>query len=415
MLVRLGWRNLWRNTRRSLITVAGLGFAFGFLIVLIGFSRGLSLQLLRNGTELMVGHIQVHDAQYLPDRVLYNTIGGRDGTDWRALIARLRQHRAVRQAAPRVYTFGLLSTGARSAGGQLVGVDPAAEQGLNRLFAPDIVASLSSPHAIAIGERLALDIGATVGDEVAVIAPASDGTQGNELFHLTAIVRTGLPALDRSIALTRLDDAQSLLALDPDRIHEIAVAVGDPLDAAGVAAELARTAGLPAHTVVQGWRELLPQLSTYIDFVRAINAFIIGLIVLFSSMGVLNTMAMATFERVHEFGMLNAIGMKPSAIIASVLLESLFLVSLGLAGGLGFGVVLMAYLTTRGLNLTWLTGELAMFQSRLDPVVKGVWDWQTIPWAALCLAVATVAAAYWPSRRATRVDPVEALQAPVMR
>jgi ABC-type lipoprotein release transport system permease subunit len=167
--------------------------------------------------------------------------------------------------------------------------------------------------------------------------------------------------------------------------------------------------------VVQGWRELLPQLSTYIDFVRAINAFIIGLIVLFSSMGVLNTMAMATFERVHEFGMLNAIGMKPSAIIASVLLESLFLVSLGLAGGLGFGVVLMAYLTTRGLNLTWLTGELAMFQSRLDPVVKGVWDWQTIPWAALCLAVATVAAAYWPSRRATRVDPVEALQAPVMR
>lgn len=415
MLFRLGWRNLWRNTRRSLITMAGLGVAFGFLIVLIGFSRGLSLQLLRNGTELMVGHIQVHDAQYLPDRVLYDTIGGRDGADWHAIVARMNQHPAVRHAAPRVYAFGLLSTGTRSSGGQIVGVDPAAEQGLNRLFTRDLVASLSGPHAIALGERLALDLGAVVGDDVAVIAPASDGTQGNELFRLTAIVRTGLPALDRSLALTRLDDAQSLLALEPERIHEIAVAVGDPMDAAVVAPELARTAGLPEHTVVQGWRDLLPQLSNYIAFVRAINAFIIGLIVLFSSMGVLNTMAMATFERVREFGMLNAIGMKPSAIIASVLLESLFLVSLGLASGLGLGAVLMAYLTTRGLNLSWLTGELAMFESRLDPVVKGVWDWQTIPWAALSLAVATVAAAYWPSRRATRVDPVEALQAPVMR
>ena len=213
----------------------------------------------------------------------------------------------------------------------------------------------------------------------------------------------------------RLDDAQALLALEPERIHEIAVGIADPMAAAALAPELAATAGLPQGTVVQGWRELLPQLSTYINFVRAINAFIIGLVVLFSSMGVLNTMAMATFERVREFGMLNAIGMKPSAIITSVLLESLFLVTLGLASGLGFGALLMAYLTTRGLDLARLTGELAMFESRLDPVVKGAWDWQTIPWAALSLAVATVVAAYWPSRRATRVDPVEALQAPVMR
>ena len=209
MLARLGWRNLWRNTRRSLITIGGLAFAFGFLIALIGFSRGLSLQLLRNGTELMVGHLQVHDARYLPDRVLYNTIGGPDGTDWHAALERIGRHPLVRHAAPRVYAFGLLSTGNRSSGGQLVGVVPEDEQGLNRLFTPELVANLAAPHAAALGERLALDIGARVGDEVAVIAPASDGTQGNELFRVTAIVRTGLPALDRSLALVRLDDAQA--------------------------------------------------------------------------------------------------------------------------------------------------------------------------------------------------------------
>jgi len=414
IVIRLGWRNLWRNSSRSLITIAGLAFAFGFLIFAMGFSRGFILQLLRNGTELMVGHIEVHDGEYLPDRVLYNTIGGHDGTDWHAMVGRIRQHPSVRHAAPRVYAFGLLSTGNRSSGGQLVGVLPEAEQGLNRLFTPDVVAALGTGHAIALGERLALDIGANVGDEVAVIAPAADGTQGNELFRLTAIVHTGLPALDRSLALLRLGDAQALLALEPERIHEIAIGVGDPMDAAALAPDIARLSRAPAGAVFQGWRELLPQLSNYVDFARAINAFIIGLVVLFSSMGVLNTMAMATLERVREFGMLNAIGMKPRLIVASVLSESLCLVGLGLSGGLAFGTLMMAYLTTHGLNLAWLTGELPMFESRLDPVVKGVWDWNTIPWAAVSLTVATLFAAYWPSRRATRIDPVEALQAPVM-
>jgi ABC-type lipoprotein release transport system permease subunit len=321
----------------------------------------------------------------------------------------------VRHAAPRVYGFGLFSTGNRSAGGQIVGVVPSDERGFNRLFTDDIAAALATGHSAALGEQLANDIGAKVGDEIAVIAPAADGTQGNVLVHVTAIVHTGLPALDRSLALMRLEDVQAILALGPERIHEIAVTVGDPMAAASVASELARVAGLPPGTDVKGWRDLLPQLSDYLDAARAVNTIIIGLVVIFASVSLLNAMAMATFERTHEFGVLNAIGMKPRLIVATVLSESLCLVALGLVGGLILGTPPMIYLTTHGVNLSWLTGELAMFDSRIDPLVKGVWDWQTIPRAALSLAVATVAAAYWPARRATQVDAVEALRAPVMQ
>ena len=77
----LGWRNLWRNSRRSLITIGGFSCAFAFLIALVGFGRGLSIQMLRNGTELMAGHIQIHDRQYLPDRILHRTIGGAERTE----------------------------------------------------------------------------------------------------------------------------------------------------------------------------------------------------------------------------------------------------------------------------------------------------------------------------------------------
>jgi putative ABC transport system permease protein len=415
MIVRLGWRNLWRNIRRTLITISGLAFAFAFLIVLLGFSRGFILQMLRNGTELMVGHLQVHEGDYLPNRSLYNTIGGSQGTDWQAALAQIRKHPSVRHAAPRVYGFGLFSTGDRSAGGQLIGVVPTDEAGFNRLFAGDLAASLTTGYSLALGERLASDIGAKVGDEVAVIAPAADGTQGNVLARVTAIVRTGLPALDRSLALMRLEDVQAILALDPARIHEIAASVGDPMEASAVAAELSRDAGLPDGTEVEGWRELLPQLSDYVNATRAINTLILGLVVIFTGVSLLNAMAMATFERTHEFGVLNAIGMKPRLVVAMVLSESLCLVAFGLMGGLLLGTPPMIYLATHGVNLSWLTGEFAMFDSRIDPLVKGVWDWQAMPRVAVSLAVATIVAAYWPAWRATHVDPVEALRAPVMQ
>jgi ABC-type lipoprotein release transport system permease subunit len=419
VIVRLGWRNLWRNTRRSLITVSGVAFAFAFLIVLLGFSRGVMLQLLRNGTELMVGHLQVHDHAYLPDRSIYDTIGGATGADWQAAVARIRQRPSVRHAAPRVYGFGLFSTGNRSAGGQIVGVVAADERGLNRLVTDEVAAALVRGHSLALGAQLASDIGAKVGDEVAVITPAADGTQGNVLVHITAILRTGLPALDRSLAVMRLDDVQALLALEPGRIHEIAITLDDPMTAPAIgqklAQELAQVGGLLAGTDVEHWRVLLPQLSDYLDAAGAVNTIIIGLVVAFASVSLLNAMAMATFERTHEFGVLNALGMKPRLIVATVLAESLCLVALGLVGGLLLGTPPMTWLTTHGVNLSWLTGGLAVFDSRIDPIIKGVWDWQTIPRAASSLAVATVTAAYWPARRATRVDAVEALRAPVIQ
>jgi ABC-type lipoprotein release transport system permease subunit len=412
--VRLGWRNLWRNPRRSLITIGGLALAFAFLIALVGFGRGLSVQMLRNGTELMAGHIQVHDRGYLPDRALHRTIGGLDGAPWQSLIGRLRRYTKVHQATPRVYGSALLSTGNKSSGAQIVGVEPASERALSRVFTARAAASLASSGSIVVGHLLALDLGAHVGDEVAVVTQAADGTLGNALFRVTATLHTGIPQVDRSLAVVRIEDAMQLLALAPERIHEIAIAIDNPMDAPAFARELTAGGALPAGAEARSWRELLPQLSSYVQQVNAVNRFIVALVVLFASMGVLNTMMMATFERVREFGVLSAIGMGPASIVSSVLVESFLLVALGLTGGLGLGWLLMQYLMTRGVDLEWWTGEIAIAQARLDPIVKAAWDWRMLAWAAASLALAAVAAAYWPARRATRVDPVEALRAPVM-
>ncbi len=411
LTVRLGWRNLWRNPRRSAITVAGGAFAFAFLIALVGFGHGLSRQVLRNGTELMVGDIQLHDTAYLPDRELHRTMGGAQGAAWPELLERLRRLRIVRHAVPRVYSPALLSTGDRSAGAQLVGVEPESETRMSRVFTRQAAAALAAPGSLVLGDLLALDLGAGLGSEVALVAQAFDGTLGNALFRVTGIVHTGMPQLDRSLAFVRLEDGVSLLALPAGRIHEIAIKIDDPMAAPTVAQALVRRAGLPPTISARSWRELLPQLSSYVQMVDGVNRFLVALVVLFASMSVLNTMTMATFERIPEFGMLSAIGMEPAAITRSVLVESFLLVLLSLAGGLALGSLLMQYLMTRGMDLTWWMDDFAMVETRLDPIVKAAWDWRLVAWAAVSLALAAVAAAYWPARRGTRLDPVVAMGA----
>ncbi|RPI29801.1 MAG: ABC transporter permease [Acidobacteria bacterium] len=414
IVVRLGWRNLWRNSRRSLITIAGIAFAFAFLIAMIGLARGLVVQLLRNGTELMVGHIQIHDRDYLPDRDIYETVGNLEGHDWPRLLERLERHPQILAVSPRVFGFGLLSTGEQSAGAQIIGVDPRHEAEVSRLVDANALAKLR-PGSLLLGVTLAQELNASEGDEVAAVTQAADGTLGNELFKVAGIVRTGLAYLDRSVAFSRIDDLQLLLALEPSRIHEIAIRIQDPLGAAEVGRQISQMQGLPTGIVVQTWRDLLPQLSEYLELAGGANAFIIGLVVIFAAFGVLNTMMMATFERIREIGMLNSFGMRPALITLTIMLEALFLALLGLAAGFGVGAVMMHYFSVYGLDLTRWTGQLTMVQARVDPVLKAAWNWNAVIGAAISLCVATLIAAYLPARRAVRVDPVEALRAPVLQ
>jgi ABC-type lipoprotein release transport system permease subunit len=123
-------------------------------------------------------------------------------------------------------------------------------------------------------------------------------------------------------------------------------------------------------------------------------------------------MMMAVFERTREIGLLNSLGMRPSLILRSILMESIFLTIIGLMGGLAVGGLLMYYLTTHGWDLSRWTGELSMLNTRMDPVLKATWAWDQVFWSACGLTLAALLAAYLPARRASRIDPVEALRAP---
>ena len=415
IVLRLGWRNLWRNPRRSLITISAVACGFAFLIVLIGLMVGLAEQMLTNGTELLLGDVQVHHQDYLPERSLYDTLGGEETDDLEDWLNPLRRLSELDHLSPRVYAFGLLSTGEHSAGAQLMGVEPESEVRLTSFLdgVANALTDSTQVRPVLLGDVLAQELEAEVGSKIAVVTQSADGSLGNDLFYVSAILHTGLRHLDRTLAVFHLSDLQELLVLEPSEIHEIAMSIQDPMAADRFADNLNGSSSLPPEGITQSWGDLAPQLRDYIGLAQGMYGFLIVIIALFVAVGVLNTMMMAVFERTREIGLVNALGMRPLPIVNSILLESFFLGLLGLAAGLGLGSWAMSYLTTQGLDLTRWTGELSMLGTRMDPVLKAVWGWDYVWWSAAGLLAAILLAALFPALRAARLDPVEALGAPV--
>ena len=409
MVFLLGWRNLWRNPLRSVITIGGVASGYAVLMFLISLTEGMLDQMLNNGTDLLVGHVQIQHRDYLPDRDLYETLGGSQGTDWRALTERLLGEPEVVAATARIHASGLASTGENSAGVAIVGIDPVREAKVSGLQGQGSPKDLHG-RGLLLGDALRQELAAGAGSEIALVTQAADGTIGNDLYRNRGTLDTGMALLDRSLILVHLEDLQELMALAPGRIHEIALKLRDPGAAEAVAARLNDSAVLPPDAVARSWRSLLPTLSDYLDMATASYVLMIGLVALFAALGVLNTMLMSVFERVRELGMLSALGMRPARVVLTVLSESLALAVAGLGVGLALGSLLVWHLSSTGLDLRSWMGEISIAETRMDPVIAVVWSWNAVWWPAVGLVLSTVVASLLPALRAAFVHPALAMR-----
>jgi ABC-type lipoprotein release transport system permease subunit len=413
LVFKLGWRNLWRNPGRSLLSITAIAVACAVLVVVESLRAGLVRQTLDNGTRLVVGHLQVQDAAFRKDRNLYDTIGGAAGADVPKLLAAVERRTGL-AAAPRVIGFGLLSTGERSSGAEIVGVDAAREARVSRLLETVVTGDGldGAPRgAVLLGKTLAEDLGVDLGGEVAVVTQAADGSLGNELWRVRGVLRTGLATLDRSLAVVAIGDLQDLMALGPARVHQIVGRVSDPERAPAVAAALAAESTLPVGAQPESWATLLPVLADYRRLIGAWGWVMVGIVGTFAGFGVLNTMLMAVFERTHEFGVLASLGLRPPLVLAMVLCECVGLAVVGIAIGLVAGAGGMAYFVLRGWDLSRWAEGLTISGVLVDPRLRGAWTWQTMPAIGAVLALIIVLAGVLPAVRAARLRPVAALAA----
>ena len=409
---RIGWRNLGRHRKRTFLTALGLGAGYFAVVFIVGWAEGITVEMVDNATGLASGQIEIHAVEYRPERSLYETIGGRDGANVGRILDSVARDPAVVAVAPRVYAGGLVSSGESTSAGMLMGIDPVLEPRLSRFLDGLVEGRLPArgQNEMLVGTKMARQLVIEVGDTVVVVAPGADGSMGNDLFEIAGIFRTGMAELDATFGVIPITALQTLVVLDPGRVHEVAVSTADPWMAPGVAERLTKVLATERLDIeVVPWTELRPEMVEYVALLDSFYFIIIAIVFGVAMFGVANTMLMATFERRREFAVMLALGATPMKIVLAVLSEALAMGILSLILGAAVTFPLMVWWHNAPPDLSWLYGELTMFGALLRPSLRVEYNVQVSLWGAVALLLTALLAALYPAARAARVPPADTL------
>jgi ABC-type lipoprotein release transport system permease subunit len=404
--VRMAWRNLWRNRRRTALAVSAIGLSVALVLVYDGVLRAYGDWMVEAITGPMLGHVQVHAPGFRQDRGMDRTLRGAS-----SLVASLRRQPGVAGASARVYAPALAARGEEGFTVVVLGVDAPAESGPMRLLAA--ASTRPGSHRVLIGRPLADLMGVRPGEEVAVVGAGADGSIANDLFVVAGYIESPVDFVNRQAIVMDIAEAQELFAM-PDEAHEIVVHARDPAGTAALARQLAAAADLRG-TEVLDWKALAPEMVSLVELVRVAWVFVLLLVFLAAAAGVANTMLMATFERTRELGMLLALGSSPARIVRLILTESLILGAVGAALGCAVGVGLVAVTHRTGIDYAALTGggpsEVSFaglrWSLRLHPSLAAI----DVARVVAAVAATSVLACVWPAARAARLQPARALRA----
>lgn len=409
---RIGWRNLGRNRRRTLITALGLAASYFAVVFMVGWAEGLEAEMIESGTGLLMGQLQVHHVDYRPERRIYDTIGGREGADVERLLREVVADPAVAAATPRVYAGGLVSSGEATTAGILMGIDPELEPAVSRLLRGLVRGRVVSAgtNEIMIGDEMARQLEVDVGDEIILVAPAANGSMGNDLYTVSGIFKSGMAETDASFAVLPIGSLQALVALAPNRIHEIAASTADPWLAPEAADRLAdRLAASVQEIEVEPWTRLRPEMVDYALLVESLYFIVLVIVFAIAVFGVANTMLMATFERRREFAVMLALGTAPSRILLTVIAEALALGLISLLVGAVITFPLLAWWQNAPPDLSWLYGDFTMFGALVRPVLRVEFNAGMAAWTGVALLITAILASLYPAARAARVPPADTL------
>jgi putative ABC transport system permease protein len=401
--MKIAWRNIIRNKRRSLITVSAVGFGLGALIFVWSFVEGAHSQMIENYTSYLTGHIQVHAKGFAQKQKLETNI-----PDYQDLLTKIRHIDGVTAAAPRIRAVGLASSAAASSGVAIYGVDVPSEKVIGKLAArikPGRFLSDNSATEIVIGKTTAENLDVSVGDKMVVMSQALDGSIASAAFTVCGLFDTGASEIDSGLAMISHEAAADLFVMN-GATSEVAIKVagGHFTSTAKHIAGVLNRSDLEVLT----WQQVTPMLEQWIEFDNGFTWVIVVIVMIVVAIGILNTVLMGVLERTREFGVLLALGTKESQILAMVGWESLFLGVIGSVVGIFIGLVFSYYFGHQGVNLTIFTTALNTFY--MDPLIYPKVNWAHLMISTELVLLTSIAVSIYPAWHAAKLKPMDAMR-----
>ena len=404
MLLQLAWRNLWRNARRSLITMTTLALGVAGITGLHSYRDSVYAVLIQDITRGLVGHLQVHGRGY-QDAPAVGTVV-RDPVQVEAALGTALPGATAER---RVLGAGLAGAKDHSAPAVVVGLQPAAPGGasLHTVVTGRDLAANPAREAL-VGKELASDLGVAPGAELVLVGQAADGSVANDRYTVVGTFTSPSAELDQAAVLLHLKDAQDFFALG-DGVHQLVVRLPDTADREDVTGPVAalRTA-LDLNTLeALSWGEMLPELKETIRTKRNGQHAVDFVVFLIVALGVFNAMTMSTFERTRELGVLGALGTRPRRLLALIVCESLLQGVLAFAVGLAIGAGVIYGFGTIDLS-GFIQGD--MMGARMPNLVPLGLQREAVVSAAVVAFATVLAGGVLPAVRAARLRPVDAMR-----
>lgn len=404
LYLRLAWRNLWRHRRRTLIVVAAIGLSLSMMMWYDGLIAGFNNAIYGNAVKVLGGNIQIHPAGYRSEGAQNSLTPLADD---QAAVKAAKAIPSVVAATRRIVTGGLASNNKGAFGVSITAIEPEAEAPVS-LIAQHVTSgsylTAGDQDVVLIGKGLADAMNVKVGDRFSLAGRAAHNQMRSRTMTVGGIFDLGMADIEKQTVYISLAEGQTLYGLTGQ-----STVVAVMLDKIGGEANVMKAfnAALPGYDT-ESWQTLFPEMQSAISTKSGVmNVF--GIIILvIAGIGTLNLLLMAIYERTREIGVLGAFGMRPGQIRLLFLLEGVFMGLVGVAAGVGLGLLLNYSLAQVGLNFSQyssLSSYMALISGKIYPSL----GLENLPLRVITALVISFFSALYPAWEASHREPAAAL------
>jgi len=402
-LLKIAWRNIWRNKLRSFAVFASVALGLWAGIFATSLANGLNQQRVSSVIENQLAHIQIHQNGFKENFEISKTINNIQQVE-----ESLQQNKNIKAYTTRTIVSGMVNSASSSKAVQIKGIVPKNEAAVIDLekfmVEGEYFGKAGRTPSIVLGQTLANKLNVKIRKKLILKFQDANNEVIAAAFKVKGIYKTVDTRADEMTVYVEQQKLNELLGFE-NQAHEIAIKIKDLEQLATVTPQLKAT--FP-KLLVESWKEVFPGLDTADKLQAQTSMLLLYIIMLALCFGILNTMLMVVLERVREFGMLMAVGMNKVKVFFMVMFETVFLMLTATPAGLAMAWLTVWYFSKYGLDFSGQSDGLGSMG--IDPIVYPSLTYDYYPKVILLVVIAAILSAIYPAIRAVRLNPAESIR-----
>ncbi len=402
--LKLAWRNIWRNKRRSYITISSVAFAVLLSSLMMSVQYGSMDHMVDNMVKFYTGHIQIHNNKYWNEKTIENSMSYDE-----QLIDYIAQFPEVASVVPRIESFALAAFGTKTKGSMILGIDPDKEKSIinveeklkkGKYFNAD-------DKSVLVSTGLASYLGVQVGDSMVLFGQGYHGANAIGLYKISGLIKFPNPEQNNQTVCMPLKEAQWFYGMEK-RLTSIAILVNSKEDMENAKSSINSLIGEKSIAAMD-WGAMMPNLVQTVKLKHTSTEIMIMVLYVVIGFGMFGTFLMMTAERMREFGIMLSIGMHRRWLQFTVFIEIVMMSLMGVLAGIVMSLFAISYFHYNPPPMA--KGAQAMADNYgIEAVFKFSMSPQLFIWQAWAIFIIGFLLSFYPILVLTKLSPVQAMR-----